>query len=115
MELLWGLYINRSTWKTVYRPFGSIGFHAAAGIPAFRVQRVKNTNIDEDTATIKSEVRQTIKDMKAGIAPGMDGVDNIELVTYICQRAYQSRVHCHKYETLIVYQNSANDEGSRMW
>ena len=41
MELLWGLYINRSTWKTVYRPFGSIGFHAAAGIPAFRVQRVK--------------------------------------------------------------------------
>ena len=51
---------------------------------------LKNTNIDEDTATIKSEVRQTIKDMKAGIAPGMDGVDNIELVTYICQRAYQS-------------------------
>ena len=41
IELLWGLYINRSTWKTVYRPFGSIGFHAAAGIPAFRVQRVK--------------------------------------------------------------------------
>ena len=27
--------------KTVYRPFGSIDFHASAGIPAFRVQRVK--------------------------------------------------------------------------
>ena len=40
MELLWSLYTNRSTWKTVYRPFGSIDFHATAGIPAFRVQRV---------------------------------------------------------------------------
>ena len=45
MELLWGLYINISTWKMVYRPFGSIGFHAAAGIPAFRVQRVKRYNV----------------------------------------------------------------------
>ena len=42
MELLWSLYTNRSTWKTVYRPFGSIDFHASAGIPAFRVQRVKS-------------------------------------------------------------------------
>ena len=25
----------------VYRPFGSVDFHAAAGIPAFRIQRVK--------------------------------------------------------------------------
>ncbi len=37
--------VHRSTWKTVYRPFGSIGFHAAAGIPAFRVQRVKRLSV----------------------------------------------------------------------
>ena len=46
MELLWRLHINRSTWKTVYRPFGSIDFHAVAGIPAFRVQRVKTILLD---------------------------------------------------------------------
>ena len=45
VELLWRLYINRSTWKTVYRPFGSIDFHAVAGIPPFRVQRVNSTGI----------------------------------------------------------------------
>ena len=45
LELLWRLYINRSRWKTVYRPFGSIDFHAVAGIPPFRVQRVNSTGI----------------------------------------------------------------------
>ena len=43
MELLWSLYTNRSSWKKVYRPFGSIDFPASAGIPAFRVQRVNIT------------------------------------------------------------------------
>ena len=30
---------KQSMWKTVYRPFGSIDFHAATGI-LFRVQRI---------------------------------------------------------------------------